>query len=259
MCRKMLIGLLVVGVLGLASSAYAGNEFNWTNGTANQLWNTPGNWDQGIVPTNAVGGEAQIDMTGPNGCIVNANGNAAQVLLGKFADGEMTVNAGATFTVDSWVSYLGHNAGNTGTLNMNGGTWLQDGMTFAVGEQGHGILNMNDGLIDITNNKALVVADAGGSGVVNLDGGTIIADWFTIRTDQGYINITEGTLIVRNITDVSGFIANGWIEGYGGAGEVHHDTTTNPGMTTVWATPEPASLALLALGGLVGLRRRRIG
>jgi len=258
MSRKVWICVSMAGLLALAGSAHAGNEFNWTNGTGNQSWITSGNWDQGSVPTDAVGAEAQIDMTGADGCIVAADGDASQVLLGKYADGEMTVNSGATLSVLAWVTYLGHNAGNTGTLNMNGGTWIQDGMKVAVGNDGHGVLNMNAGLMQIVNNESICIPHPSGAGTgeVYLYGGTIEAEWFYMDAD-GYMDITEGTLKIRNDPGVAGYIANEWIVGYGGAGEVFHDTTTNPGWTTVWATPEPLSLVLLALGGLVGLRRRR--
>jgi len=257
MCRKMWISIAIAGLLGSTGIALAGNEFNWTNDTGNQLWNSPGNWDQGSVPTDAATADAQIDKTGANGCIVNADGSAAQVLLGKYADGDMTVNSGATFSVLSWVTYLGHSAGTTGTLNMNGGTWIQDGMKLAVGNNGNGILNMNAGLIQIINNESIFVDLGSGSGVVNLYGGTIEAEWMGMGSN-GLVDITEGILKIKNQPgDLDTWISGGLIVGYGGAGDVFHDTTTNPGWTTVWATPEPASLALLTLGSLVALRRRR--
>jgi len=53
------------------------------------------------------------------------------------------------------------------------------------------------------------------------------------------------------------FINDGWITAYDGAGTLIYGYDPSSDKTTVTAVPEPATICLLALGGLGGLIRRR--
>ena len=57
--------------------------------------------------------------------------------------------------------------------------------------------------------------------------------------------------------DIDAYIAAGLITGYDGAGTVEVSYDAGCDLTTVTAIPEPATMVLLGLGGLLSLRRRQ--
>ena len=132
---------------------------------------------------------------------------------------------------------------------------------FEVGGGNPGIVNMTGGTITVADDFMIpeVVAS---TAEVNLDGGTIIINGdLTMRADgdtmNGKMNITAGTLIIdgNSVSDVQGFIDNGWITAYGGNGTVQLDyDVTNPGQTTVKGVhklePDPIDGGLAAPGAL---------
>jgi len=145
-------------------------------------------------------------------------------------------------------------------LNMNGGTITAPFIN--VGHLGKGVLNMNGGTINLTGQ--LKAPSQTGSGTVNLAGGTINAAGLYLQS-TGYMDITGGTLVLDsdtvNISDVDwtiqDFVHYGWLEAYAGTGQVVIDYAMNPGKTTVYGVvPEPATMAMLSIGGILAIRRR---
>jgi hypothetical protein len=126
--------------------------------------------------------------------------------------------------------YVTMNVNDSSSVNINyffwGGHLNLNGGTFSTGA-------VNDGNSD-------QVSDA--TRLMNIDGGELI-----LTGDQ--------------TATVNGWLSRGILEAYGGAGQIVIDTSSIAGKTVVSAvpTPEPTTIALVAVGGLVGLflRRRR--
>lgn len=254
MFRKMISLVSLVLVLVLVGDVQA-EWYDWTNADpGDQLWSTPGNWSGGIVPIAGDGTNLNL-IPGP---IVDPTVDIALdggALGVGGADGELTMDGGTV--AYNWFN-LGEDGGTTGTLNMNSGT-LTANWDIGVGAYGEGIVNMTGGTLGTGYLIVGAWGGAGATGHIALDGGTIDVEYFLMRIEEGAVgtmDIEAGTLISNNdlTGTIQGYIDNGWITGYGGAGEaiVSYDGET----TTLYAVPEPATMCLLGLGGLL-LRRRR--
>jgi hypothetical protein len=91
-------------------------------------------------------------------------------------------------------------------------------------------------------------------GTMKIAGGIDDGDAGAVSDATRLMDLAGGKLILGfgDVTDpVKRWIARGILQAYGGAGTIDIDTTSVPGSTIVTGViPEPASLALLALGGL---------
>jgi hypothetical protein len=98
---------------------------------------------------------------------------------------------------------------------------------------------------------------AGGTGNAYLDGGVINADTFAVGLGTGHLYITGGTMILNgNQTGVINPLIGSVITTTNLGGSVMDVYNSGTNKTTVWATPEPATLCLLGLGALA-LRRNK--
>lgn len=208
---------------------------------------------------------------------------AGHIIVGRRPNSSGTFNMDGgtvTMTTATRVFYLGNNATNSsGTLNMTGGT-LETGW-FKPGLRGTGTVNMSGGAItsatgtymaqfgtgwcdyNMTGGTLdtvdLVIADeAGSTGHLQLDGGTITTGSLLMGAGAATIDFNgDGKLIINgDVTElIQGYIGSDWITS--ALGGVAIDLGMNPGSTTVYAVPEPATMILLGLGGLL-LRKRRV-
>jgi len=248
MCKKLkkLICLVsFVLALGFAGSANAQAPKNcqYTDEGADHLWTTPENWactnPNGPGPPNSFDTTAQCKIDGTI-CQITDGMDVVCKAFHIARDGctnEAEISGGTLTYTEGLIIGVGRNGGY-GYLKVTGGEinggWLQIPRQFAeqAGQPyewvvGH--LDLFGGTLSCNN---LMMGDRVTTDAIG--GGT------------GTIDITEGTLIVKPdetidtnalLTNIEGFIDNGWITAYGGFGTLNLDVDiTNGYKITLTAT-----------------------
>jgi len=272
----------MLALLGLVGSASAADYwFDHGSTPGDDLWSSAGNWNVNAVPTptdnvrlypNAGAGgtsDADIVLTYQD-LQFNANNVTLNVLPG----------ADIRSTQSTWF-ILGANAGQTHTVNVNGGDmWVttpSGGLT--IGDNGSGTLNVNSGNFVGVGGIALGWNKAGSSSHINVAGGLLYGTQnMTIRNtavlDQsggevsldslgidagGLYTISEGTLTIRGKDDTANLTS---LYGAGkivlAPGSTIVDFSYDGTDTHLVMIPEPATLGMLALvgGGMLFIRKR---
>jgi hypothetical protein len=267
-------------------------EFGDSLGGVGHLIMTGGTIDVGSPEVNRatrVGNDGGTGFATISGGVLNAYGN---LVVGRARDvtdevetpseGLLTV-LGGTINVGSTTSpsdlSIGKQYGrgvlemSDGVINVIGDVCVGENVDQIIEDPfeiiprpGIGRLTMTGGLLSIADSNSLKIGLDGSTGVVELIDGAILAGDLLIGEpgSGGKMDIRQGTLILEGnqMTDILGLISAGLLTAYGtdGSGPVvqwqYDYNVRNPGKTTVSAIPEPATLILLGLGGLV-LRRRK--
>ena len=251
MLRKLICLLSFVLVLSLVGIVQA-QDATWTDASGDHNWFTSENWSE--FPTDAHWAKIRNGLPGPT--IAGEGAVARRVHVGYAEGGALTMDDG-TLDISGDDLLMGKN-GNTGTLNMNGGT-ITVARDLEVAGGNPGFLNMTGGTIIVGDDFEIPELEGDGVSIaeVHLDGGAIIIGGDLHMFDQGSLDITAGTLILDGnvVSAVQGYIDNGWITAYGGDGTVQLDyDVTNQDQTTLKGVhklkPNPIDGGLAAPGAL---------
>lgn len=271
MKKLLLLVMLVCLCAGMASAV---DPSVWTRPTVDGPgnWNDSNNWNDGGVPdptttvvrtaTNPdnlaeiVVDDAQTfgralrhgyyedgsgvnssGTTGPllrirNGGSLSSGLDVTRSYVGYWSDAQMIVEAGGVFSTSHRL-YIGYKPGAIGTVDIAG-------------------------TVNVTSNKILIGDD--GTGFLNvLDGGVLnVRNYLSIPINSSSFLDIQGTGKVSAagnfLTDAEALIAGGRIKGDGVAGGVI--ATYADDVTTITVIPEPATMILLGLGGLLIKKRR---
>jgi len=274
--RKFVYLLTLIFLLSIAAPASAWDVYRCGPGEAGEPWGWPEEvssaWSDGNnwVYWDADSSENPYMPTSADNVFLNRDRSLYPVLIdsGTAAvandlhvgywdnlDAQLDITGG-TLDVVNLLSVGTDDAGVTGYLNISGGA-ITAGGNFDIGGAfystgGNAIVNMSGGTVDVS--ADLRVGMNAGTGDLTLTGGTISADNLLMAAN-GSIAVSGTGMIILNgdeTATINGtYIPSGWLSGIA----EFHIVGPYAGKTVV--TPEPATLALLGIGGLVLLRRKR--
>ena len=289
---KKLLTIAIVLTITVATSIQAGDCV--FNGSVDNSWFTPGNWNDSTVPTDEsnvwlnTGGSPTVDATGAVG---------ADMIVGLFGFvGNLTIDAGCDLTLSGITlvgnsvadkgSILNNGSYNTGTIYMRGESTLVNNGTLntpgsiQLGDMaGSTSLFTNTGVVNV-GTWFIVSVDSAEPAIFNMNGGLMVnAHMVQNHTGNGHsiINLNDG--IISNSTaalDGSGnssiIVDNGemyiagdhtndlnWLISVNlitGAGSKTPYSTYDGTYTKLAAIPEPAIIGLISILGLSLLRRK---
>jgi hypothetical protein len=181
------------------------------------------------------------------------------------------INSGVTLTITDaqWQTIIQQNNSGTSTWNINGGTVdgsgaSGNGAIFWLGNETDsiGVINMNSGTFDGSGFTEFRFGRNGGVGILNLAGGPVtIGDSTPDIAGNDRLNFTTGSTGSFDVTgwtqtDYETLWTNGNLTVNGGQTGDFSDNFQVTG-STLTTVPEPSSAALLGLGGLALILRRR--
>lgn len=278
MCKKKFISLIFfVMVVGLAGSVNAATVATQASGD----WTVATNWYDDITGDPGVPGPGdtafvqdgfEITSTGTEEVSILAIGNAGTTGTLNVNGGSMTASAYAVVG----------NAGGAGTLNVSNASFTAGPTGLWAGYTGPGTINISNSTVDA--GTFLIVGSQDNDGYTYISDTTMVSDQliinhvtagafvghlevsgttvfntnhFTMTTGGGgtaFLGVYDDAQIIIDETVyglyfdiVQGYIDAGWIDG----------SVAQVGTTAVISVvPEPTTLLLLGLGGML-IRRRR--
>ena len=263
MMKKLILLLMAMCLVSVASANTVWNPAaNGITPPAVGDFGDPCNWTNGVPVTDPCLGDTKgvFNVPGAAECQVTDAQVPKQLVQGDGGPGGvLRVMSGGTVTTGASWTGIGYN--DTAHLIVDAGGAFNFGQHAWIGQNAGGV-----GTVDISGDVSVAamlgIGWNGGVGTVNVkDGGTL--DLFQLHGD-GISSIKAGSVL--NIETggevylpgdytavVNAYIDNGCFASDGVVGAV---LITVDGNTTLTAIPEPATMILLGLGGLL-IRRKK--
>lgn len=244
--------MVLLTVLAMAHGVYA--ACNWSDSGSDHLWSNPDNWTSGSsnAPPKAsdttfiriadmvAGGQGPLIQDGIDAKVRNLafEVGSGSLLEMNMTGGSLTVYNAATSNV-----YLRLGAGaSTGTVRLN-----QSG--------GNLIVNV-DAAQYVSGINGYIRVGYGYQGELLLSNDAQVSAWdLLIGTTSGLVDLSDDARIVLKGDEteaIAGYITAGVLTSHGGTVQnvtYAYDVLTD--LTTITAIPEPGTLALLSMGGLI--------
>lgn len=265
MYKKLIVLFSFVSLLGLVNSAWGvGEEYHWDGGAGDNLWSSGDNWDLNTVPPHDSG---EVFISGAGMLAIIPSGYTADCTFGVDYGRILGPEWGAQLDISGNLVYNWHMAPVSADPCVPSVINMYDGSTLA----GEGIaLGDNwwwhDGPYATMNMYGDAYADINWmfwGGHLNMYGGTMdIAGGLTVDTiglvsdATRLMDIYDGAelLLPLGFTDtVNDWISRDILIADGGAGTI---VVWEDGSRT-HVVPEPSTVALLCLGGLALIRKKR--
>ena len=176
------------------------------------------------------------------------------VYIGRTGTGSVTVDDDSD--VVSRVGYLGEQAGSSGVVTVSGpGSIWANSRDLKVGNYDGGALTIDDGGLVSVAGALTIDMNRDGDGFINMTTGGKLALYGQADDSLGdFLDLIYGTDAIRY------WDGSGWAPITGATPGVDYKlnylTTGDLEGYTLLTVPEPATLSLLALGGLAMIRRR---
>ncbi len=253
---EKLMNMLVVTVLLVVFSSGAWGASNWSDAGSDHLWSNPDNWtaaSSNAPPLAAdttyirysdlvAGGQGPLIQDGIDATVRNLS---VEVGSGSLVEMTMTGGSLTIYNPGSTNCYFRLGAGaSSGTVvfNMSGGelTVNQDNGANGYVRVGYGYT----GQMHMSNDATITALDL----LIAVDTGSLVdlSDNARIILAGDKTAAIEGFIAAEVLTSNGGTVKN---VAYG------YDSQAN--LTTITAIPEPGTLALLGLGGLIFSYRKR--
>ncbi len=261
---------------GGAIGSQAGSTGIVTVEGAGSTWDTSdlGVGFYGDATMNITGGGAVSNTTSRIGAYEGSTGavtvdgtgstwtTSGKLYVGREGNGTLRITAGGVVS-NGLRGYIAYTGGVSGTVLVDGvgSTWTNAEMLY-VGRYGSGTLAIiNGGLVSVAD-KLVIDHDTDGDGFINMaTGGMLALNGEADDSLAEFLDLIGGSDAIRywdvGISDWADLTGATYGDDYTLAYLAGGDLMGYTVLTVTTPVPEPATLSLLALGGLAALRRRR--
>lgn len=260
--RQLSTVMCVLAVVAVCGSSVYGADLSWA-GVVDGKWSTTGNWattpgGTTYGPSPAAGDTVFVSTVwGAFPTLVVDAPAVGGALNLAYAGGNSSMDIQSSLTAANL--YGGIFGAGTATINLNSasGSIVTTGDTFIGYYQANSILNMSAGTM--TNDHFYIGYTAGAHGAATVTGGTITTNWLGMDAAGGFGTLTlggTGKVVIKNTYGTT----SDWMgifSAWSGTKILNAQANVVGNTVEITAIPEPATLVLLALGGIAALKRRR--